>query len=407
MTDPRFRRGRRRSLDRRPGPGKPRYPLGAYTGIVSRAQIDMMRREALLAAERASASARLRELLEHPPARRRMLLGEHPRFRTYALAEHLLATCRSTWSDDPAHAEELARLAVSVADAMEAAESVNIPVPVLHDLRAEGWSYVANCRRIRSDLRAVPEAFRAARGHLARGTGAPEDEVAVLDLEASYLIDQRRFEAAERTLERVISIYGKAGDRHMQGRAMMKLARLRWEEGRPGEAVPLFEQAAGRIDPIREPHLEVIVKRGLVLSMADAGRADEARTLLPELRRMARKLGSRPENLRVLWTQGLVYHHLGHHALAAEAIAQARDGFAAESIGYDAALATLDLALVHLDAGDPESAFALAADLPPLFAARDVDREAAAALAVVHRAMEEQTLTREIVRRAAVRLRRR
>lgn len=429
MSNGRFRKGGSEGHDGPQDPGdltdaqdrphedeSPYYPPTAYTASILRAESELLRREALLAAERAEAPARVRELLLHPPARRRILVAERPRFRTYAVAEHLLDTCRRTWSDDPAHAESLAQLAAAVADAMDAApppapDTVPIaaeptPSPVLHTLRAQAWSYIANCRRIRSDLRAVPEAFRTARHHLAQGTGAPEDEVALLDLEASYLIDQRRLDEAERTLERVIEVYGEDEQWHMQGRAMVNLARLRREQGRPGDAVPLLREAMDRLDLSREPHLELAVYKNLALWLAEAGRAEEAQALLPKVRRIARKSASRLEWLRFLWAQGVIYHHLGRHELAAQAIQQARDGLLRERIGIDAALATLYLALVYLDAGDTCRAAALAEDLVPIFALGDLRGEALAALSVVRRAMEEQALTRRIVEEAVARLRR-
>lgn len=89
--------------DRSQEDASPYYPPAAYTGMIARTESELLRREALLAAERAEAPARVRELLRHPPARRRILVAERPRFRTYAVAERLLDTCRRTWSDSPNH----------------------------------------------------------------------------------------------------------------------------------------------------------------------------------------------------------------------------------------------------------------------------------------------------------------
>jgi tetratricopeptide (TPR) repeat protein len=378
-------------------------PSGAYSEVAARYAETLRRLGLEIDTLRGRARDLVAHLLRHPPERWRLLVASHARYRSYPFAMELLAECRRGWSDDPSRSEALAELALVVADGLD--PEIH-PADLVNDLRAEAWAYIANCRRIRSDLRSVAEAFDLAETFLRQGSGDPLDHATVLDLQASFLIDQRRFTEAEALLDRLVRLYQDADQSHREGRALIKLAKLRREQGRADEAIPLLERAARRIDVGQEPHLELLVRRNLAAVLAETGRAEEARALLPELRRLARDRASRHEWLRLLWTEGIVYHRLGHLELAAAALAQARDGFVDLGIGYDAAFASLDLALVRLDAGDRGAVRKLAEEMVPLFASRDLHREALAALALVRQAAEAETLTRQLVETVAAFLRR-
>jgi tetratricopeptide (TPR) repeat protein len=378
-------------------------PSGAYSELAARYAESLRRLGLEIDALRGRARDLVVHLLRHPAERWRLLVASQDQYRTYPIAMELLAECRRGWSDDPSRSEALAELALDVADRLDPEAH---PADLVNDLRAEAWAYIANCRRIRSDLRSVAEAFDLAETFLRQGSGDPLDHATVLDLRASFLIDQRRFDEAEALLDRLVRLYQEADQPHREGRALIKLAKLRREQGRPEEAIPLLERAARLIDPRQEPNLELFIQRNVATLLAEIGRAEEAHALLPEIRRLARERASRHEWLRLLWTEGIVYHRLGHLQLAAAALAQARNGFVDLGIGYDAAFASLDLALVRLDAGDREGVRQLAEEMLPLFTSRDLHREALAALALVRRGAEEETLTRQLVESVAAFLRR-
>ncbi len=398
----------------------PDGPGGLYEAAVHRAlRVALPELEAALAAEREEAPRRVRELLAHPLHRQAGLVTFRDRYQSFWAAEHLLERCRRSWSDDPVHAESLAHLALRIADAIEAAgrssrraarqrdASAGGPPPSsLNDQRARAWSYVANCRRIRSELAAVPEAFETARHHLLHGAGDPEDEVGILDLEASFFIDRRSFGEAEEALERVIAIYQELGEEHLEGRAMLKLARLRHEQGRGGEAIRLFQGARDKIDSELEPHLDLIVQRGLTLCFAESARFEEALAALGELRRTVQGDMSSSARARVRWIEGLVHYYTGNRERAVAAITEARDGLADAGNHHDTALATLDLARIHLSAGELDRACSLASDLLPLLATGEIAPEPTTAIAAIHRAMERRELTQRNIEDVVMRVRR-
>jgi hypothetical protein len=76
---------------------------------------------------------------------------------------------------------------------------------------------------------------------------------------------------------------------------------------------------------------------------------------------------------------------------------EARDGFAGRDNGYDAALVSLELALLYVDQGRTGEVKELARAMVPIFRAQDVHREALAALAVFLEAASREQVSRELV----------
>ena len=269
---------------------------------------------------------------------------------------------------------------------------------LLNDLKAEAWTYIANCRRIRADVPSVSEAFEIAESYRTSGTGDPLQEAELLDLQATFLREQRRFDEASRALDRAVRIYRSAGDAQAEGRTLIHQASVAWERGDEEVAISLLERAAGLVRPDRDPHLAFVLKHDLARFRGLTGRAEEAAALIPELRRLALEAGGRLDRLRLLWTEGLIHARLGRVEVAAATLRRAVAGLARSGAGYDAALAALDLASVLLEAGQSGEARALAGDLMPIFASRDIHREGLAALAIFRNAIERETATVTLAR---------
>jgi len=146
-----------------------------------------------------------------------------------------------------------------------------------------------------------------------------------------------------------------------------------------------------------EPWLNFVAKVGWAYYLDDSGRASEAQALIPELRQLARQHGNRFDRLRVLWTEGRIWRSLGHVELAEEALKQVRAGFVDAEIGYDVALVSLDLAALYLGTGRIAEVKELAAEMLPQFAARQIHREALAAIALFEQAARKERATLALV----------
>ena len=385
------------------GGARASYLESAY-GEVTRAVAEKLRRTGVeIERERSAAGSLWQELEKHPPSRRVLMVENSGRFQSYGLAELLLTESRRGWSETPGRSEELAELALAVIFRLESRLHGQA---LLNDLKAEAWSYIANCRRIRSDLRSVSEAFDIAEDFRAKGTGDPFEEAEILHLKASFYRDQRQFTEALGAIDRAVGIYREANDRHAEGRALIKKATILHESGEIEEAIPELERAASLVDPGREPRLLLSIRSNLALYLNEVGRTLEAQKLLPEARKLAMEVGGGLDRLRILWVEGLVSRRLGRPGLAEAALRRAMTGFIETEIGYDAALVALDLASLYLETGRISQARDLAMEMVPLFASRDVHREAVAALAVAQRAMDQGVAKLAVIQDVASFLRR-
>jgi hypothetical protein len=101
--------------------------------------------------------------------------------------------------------------------------------------------------------------------------------------------------------------------------------------------------------------------------------------------------------LRQNWLRGKIALGTGRPKDAEDAFLAARDGFVQQGIGYDAAMVSLDLALVYLREGRTAEVRRVAEEMIPLFEAEDVHPEAVAALILFHEAVRREVVTSESV----------
>ena len=345
--------------------------------------------------ERAVAPELCRDLLRLTPARQRLVVRNSSRFHNWGLAELLLQRCRGSWREEPVHAEHLGVLGLEIAKRLEVGASRE---RLRFDLCAELAGAVANCRRICGRHLEASQMFTEAHAFLGRGTEDPLEEARLLDLRASLLCDQRDFAGAGRLLDRVVQIYGSVGETHLVGRALASRGKLHKEMGEPERASEFLEQAAELVDGEREPYLLFMLQHNRAHYLLDCGQPERAADLLPAVRDLVRRYGRRLDRLRVLWMEGLIRSALDQPELAAEALRSARDGFVAESIPGDAALVSLDLAAHYLKTGRLAEVRQLVGEMLPIFASRNLHRDALAALAVFRQAVEGEVATVKLVR---------
>jgi tetratricopeptide (TPR) repeat protein len=277
---------------------------------------------------------------------------------------------------------------------------------VIHDLLAQTWAYFANCNRIRSDFRGAEKQFQVAELHLQRGTGDPMLRAEVCDLHASCCRVQQRFQEAIDLLHQAASAYAETGDHHRVARALFSKTLVYFEMDQPQKSFELLERVIPMIDTQREPRLAVNIQHQRMLTLHQAGRNQEALVLLPQAREVAEHYGSRLDRLRLTGIEGLITAELGDLERAERCLVHAREGFVSEGIGYDAALFSLDLAALYLSQGRTAETRQLAVEIIPIFASRDIHREALAALMIFQRAAELETSNLAMVKEISRFLRR-
>jgi hypothetical protein len=95
----------------------------------------------------------------------------------------------------------------------------------------------------------------------------------------------------------------------------------------------------------------------------------------------------------------------GNQSLAESAFREVQQEFFGRRMGYDAALVSLDLAIVLLMQGRTQELKQLAAEMMPVFESRDVHREAVAALIMFQHAAQEERLSVELLQNLSATLR--
>jgi tetratricopeptide (TPR) repeat protein len=380
----------------------PREAVG-YEPVFERVEQAVHLRWTALDRERAAAPALLAELVAQPVEKRPLLARNQPRFQAWGLLELLLDRGREQGMREPGHGEDLARLALDVADCLDASY---YGAERIEDLRARAWGCRGNARRVISDFHGAEEAFRAALRHLRRGTGDPLERAILLDVRTSLLIDQRRFADAMRLLRRTFAICLEIGERHRAGKALVNMDAVHHYAGTPEKGIPLLYQALELIDPERDPFLVVCAWHNLIDDLAEAGRFLEAQKLFLRSRPLyARAVEPAVENRR-RWVEGKIARGLGRPEEAEGLFRSARDAFVDQGIAYDAALASLDLATLYAEQGRTAELKRVAEEMVPIFSSRQIHREALAALTLWRQAVVAEEAGRELVAEVAAFLKR-
>ncbi len=348
--------------------------------------------------EQAAAPALVAELLGQPAGERPGRLAADDRFATLAVAHLLFEAAQKAGFDDGMKAAGLAELALAVIDRLEVE---HYGTRLLEDARGHAWAILGNARRIVSDLRAADEALDTAEAHLARGTGDRLERAYLLQRRGSVRRAQRRFSEASTLFESTIAIYLRAGELHEAGRATINLANVTHWMGDSERAIEQLQRAMALIDPQVDGRLNLDVRHNLITYLAESGRLLEAQALLARSADLYRRHGGRTLNLRRLWVSGGIARDLGRLEEAAELLREVRQGFIEDRVGYDAALAALDLAGVCAQLGRTAEVKRIAEEIIPVFRSRDVHRETLAALILFQRAAATDQATAGMVQEIA------
>jgi transcriptional regulator with XRE-family HTH domain len=311
----------------------------------------------------------------------------------WALCELLCLESQRVCPDDPKQAASLAEFALELADLALGIEAWRAK------LRGLAWAHIGNALRARGeDLPAAESAFASAEESWRAGGEAHRgllEEGLVFALKASLRRAQRRFEEAADLLDRASAV---ATGTRFRVQVLISRAKLAEELGELDRAVAILCEA-GQMPVIDDDvRLTLCVQHNLADNLSKLDRFTEADGLLPAVRELSRKCGGEIDAVRLLWTEGRVAAGLGRIEEGIEALAKVRGGFASRGMGFDTALVSLELSLLHLRQGRTEPVKNLARHMTPIFKAQDVHREALAALTVFRRAAEREQVTEEFAR---------
>lgn len=342
--------------------------------------------------------------LPHASALRRIRRGRE--FVTWGLAELLARESKQAGVSDASRAVELATLGVEVATRVSEWEPCE--EEWLFELRAFAYSHLVNANRIACRIREADTAQRKADQWWDKGKSMGDIlgyEAEIVSIKAALRSDQGRFEEALALLDTAERIYlagdPESQDLHLAGRTLVLKAYTYEHMGELERALATLRDASPLIDPERDPRLLLCVQHNILNYLARVGRPEDARVLLPRVRKLSEDLGNDLDLLRLTWTEGLLAEAAGEGREAAELLLAAQAEFVGRRMGYDAALVSLDLAAVYLKEGRMAETATLAREMIPIFEAEDIHREALAALAVFQEAALRHRLNADLLSRVA------
>jgi tetratricopeptide (TPR) repeat protein len=360
-------------------------------------------------AEGPQAPALWRRLEPLAHAERLAAVESDPTFQSWGLCRLLLALGADAAGEPPETAARLAGLAVAVADRLGDAYH---PAWV-RDLRALAFARLGDARRALGELLSAGHAFDSARSLFLAGTGDPALEAELLTLEALLRRDRRRLAEASLLLDRAYAIDSGAAPRRgdsvaadpqRAGRALAHRAWCLHHLGQPGPAAALLAEAERLADPERSPSLLLAVRLGRVwtaIALADLPLAETRLTIADQL---AARLGDLPARLRLRRAEAAIAGARDRRGPTEQSLLDAARGFVQADLGCDAALAFLDLAALYHEQGAGDSLRQLAAEVLPVFSARDLERDAFQALLRFQDACAADRLTTELLRQLAARI---
>lgn len=339
-------------------------------------------------------------LKPYSAAERRAIVQEGEDLQVWELSRLLCDESIEAAADDPAEALELARLAELIASLVAGGDAWRS--------RLSGYSgfHVSSALRVGGSLPGAGEALDRAEALWKAGAGSdPEERLAearVLGLKASLRREERHLQVALDLLDEALAL-DRGG---LRAHLLINRAKTLEEMGDYEEAVATLYLALPHIDADREPRLLLVQRFNTSVNLCRLDRYAEADRLLSEMQSLAQKAAKGVANVRIAWLHGWIAAGLGRLEEAEAALAAVREDFLVRNIGYDAALASLDLAKLYLQQGRTAEVKTLAGQMVAIFQEQGVHREAMAAVRLFQEAADRERASVELALRLADYLRR-
>ncbi|HEX3525898.1 MAG TPA: helix-turn-helix transcriptional regulator [Thermoanaerobaculia bacterium] len=335
-----------------------------------------------------------------PPLRRRELIEMGPpQARTCALVARVCEASVKAAAHLPAEALELADFACFLAERVEEGQG--------RRSRALGYAHAvrANARRVANEFGAADAPFRRAWKLWQAGVAADPDPLAewrLLDLEASLRRVQRRPSEALDLLDRARSACGD--DPVAIARILMNKSSVLEKEEDFAGALAVLEEAAPAIEVSGDPHLLFCLRFDRAANLRHLERSAEAAQWLEGVRDLAR--GNALCLIRVDWLEARLALDQGREDEALAALEQVQRDFTAHELPYEAALSSLDLAVLWLERGRTAEVRELALGMAWIFQAKGIAREALASLTLFCEAARQDAASVELARQVGLEIER-
>jgi tetratricopeptide (TPR) repeat protein len=315
----------------------------------------------------------------------------------------LLARSWSLRHEDTGSMVYCARLAVKCAERLN---SKRYGVKRVFDFQCRAQAELGNALRVSDQFDQAADAFARARRLFELGTHSEALEVRLLDLEASFDVDCRRFPAACIKLRKVLRWHRRGGNCDFAGKTLLQLARITGYAGDAEGALLLIEESLSLIDARKEPTLVWAARLNLVDFLIACGRCRDAEIQLFLVRALQQHAGGRINDLRFRWAQGRIDAALNRPDRAENIFREVQEGFLEVNRAYDSALASLDLSAVLLAQHKAGEARDVVTAAYKMFIALNIQREALMAVLALKTACEMRSATQVMAEEVAKYVRR-
>jgi transcriptional regulator with XRE-family HTH domain len=335
-----------------------------------------------------------RRLKREKPGHRLLLVEEDKRYRNWGLSVLVTRESLAAAPNHPKEALELANLAARIAELAPGTQAWR------WRLQGHAGAALTNAHRVCSDLPAARKA--RARARKLWDDGEPGDpgllnEALLPWVEAALLRADRELPEALKKIKEALAL----DNGELRGKILLTKASVHHFLDEPEAATAANLEAVRFIDPVREPRLMWGVSYNLITDLLDLGRAEEARLRLPEVRKLAERLGGERDLVLVSWLEAKVSAGLGKIEEARDGLTQVRRTFQKPEASYDFALVSLDLSHVLLRQGETRRVRAIAQEMAFIFRSQQVHQQALAALRVFCEAAQREAATADLARRVA------
>jgi tetratricopeptide (TPR) repeat protein len=351
------------------------------------------------------AEGELDALMRLDPHERRMAVAQTTaRLRNPFLVTRLIEECRKTIPNDPHQALDLAELALDVAVRVDYRA---YGAAFSYDLVAQALAYKGNVLRVLGDLARADQTLLGALS-IFKQDKADDDltQAEIYSFLASLRRDQRRFAEAELFIGEAIRAYRDVEQHRDLAAALTTAASIARRRGETALALTRIHEALGLLDPERDSRLYYYARYNEALYLAESGEFQEAAHLLSKHRTGLERLAERCMDRWLLWLSARIAHGLREFPAAEMAYEEVRRRYVEAGLPFDAAVVSLDLALLYTEAGKPDRVRELATEMLPVFQSREIHREAFATLMLFYEAAQGDTLTVEMLRSLVAHLRR-
>ncbi|MEE8522474.1 MAG: AraC family transcriptional regulator [Thermoanaerobaculia bacterium] len=315
-------------------------------------------------------------------------------FHSTALFDLLREKSREEGRQDRRRGVRLARLALISLERHE-----EILGERIHDLRALGWAWLANARRLALDFEGAEADFARADAEWSFPRARKDLRISaeICALKGSLRMFQRRYDEALDLLGSALSLSREVEDKGLEARVLVQRGAVHGYAERLAESVADLESAASLTADLVDPYMTFVVSGNLTNIQARAGNPEAATASLSRAKAHWKTLGHPLGWYQLRHLEGIIFDRLGKLRSAESCHAEALRGFS--DLGEDrlAALVALDQAILNFKLDNRNRAMELASSILPVLESMKLHPETLAAVRLLAQEVAAMELSQDLL----------